>query len=102
VNTFQPLNADQRHRVLCASDNDRLEISSKFIAEGGSLSGSWGETTRGVSGTVSGRTSGAEILPAGSGFTARLDVSTHGDSQSVTIRLQGADVAAVSIVLRKG
>jgi len=91
--------------LRCASDSYRVEISSNVISEGGSLSGSWAETTRGLSGNVSGHATGAEILAnvAGAGFTARLDVRTHGDRQSVTIRPQGAsDVTAVSIALRKG
>jgi hypothetical protein len=49
--------------------------------------------------------SGAEIVAnmAGAGFTARLDLRTQGERQSVTIRPQaGTDVAAVSIALRKG
>lgn len=91
--------------LRCASDSYRLEISSNVISEGGSLSGSWAEVARGVSGNISGRASGAEILAnvAGAGFTARLDVRTQGDKQSVTIRPQGgAEVSAVSISLRKG
>ncbi len=91
--------------LRCASDSYRVEISSNVISEGGSLSGSWAETTRGLSGNVSGHATGAEILAnvAGAGFTARLDVRTHGDRQSVTIRPQGdTDVSAVSIALRKG
>ncbi|HEY4847258.1 MAG TPA: hypothetical protein VIH87_05535 [Methylocella sp.] len=91
--------------LRCASDSYRLEISSNVISEGGSLSGSWAEATRGIAGNISGRASGAEILAnvAGAGFTARLDVRTHGDKQSVTLRPQGdAGVAAVSIALRKG
>jgi hypothetical protein len=91
--------------LRCASDSYRLEISSNVISQGGSLSGSWAETTRGVSGNVSGRASGAAISVnvAGAGFTAHLDLRTQGDRQSVTIRPQGGtDVAAVSIALRKG
>jgi hypothetical protein len=91
--------------LRCASDSYRLEISSNVISEGGSLSGSWAETTRGVSGNVSGRASSAAISAnvAGAGFTARVDVRTHGDRQSVTLKPQGGtDVAAVSIALRKG
>ena len=91
--------------LRCASDSYRLEISSNVTSEGGALSGSWSEATRGVSGSVSGRASGAEIVAnvMGAGFTARLDVRTHGDRQSVTIRPQGdTDVTAVSIALRKG
>ncbi len=58
-----------------------------------------------MSGNISGRASGAEIVAnvAGAGFTAYLDVRTQGDKQSVTIRPQdGAEVSAVSISLRKG
>jgi hypothetical protein len=91
--------------LRCASDSYRVEISSNVISKGGSLSGSWTDTTRGLSGNISGHATGAEILAnvAGAGFTARLDVRTHGDKQSVTIRPQGGtDVSAVSISLRKG
>ena len=91
--------------LRCASDSYRVEISSNVISEGGSLSGSWAESTRGLSGNISGRASGAEILVnvAGAGFTAHLDLRTQGDRQSVTIRPQGGtDVTAVSIALRKG
>jgi hypothetical protein len=90
--------------LRCASDSYRVEISSNVISEGGSLSGSWAEATRGVSGNISGRASGAEIVAnvAGAGFTARLDLRTQGERQSVTIRPQGGtDVTAVSIALRK-
>jgi len=69
------------------------------------VSGSWAEATRGASGNISGRASGAEIVVnvAGAGFTAHLDLRTQGDRQSVTIRPQGGtDVTAVSIALRKG
>jgi hypothetical protein len=66
--------------LRCASDNYRVEISSTVVSDGGSLSGSWAEATRGVSGNISGRASGAEIVAnvAGAGFTARLDVRTNG------------------------
>jgi hypothetical protein len=90
--------------LRCASDSYRFEISSNVISEGGSLSGSWAEATRGVSGNISGRASGAEIVAnvAGAGFTARLDVRTQGERQSVAIRPQGGtDVTAVAIALRR-
>jgi hypothetical protein len=90
--------------LRCASDSYRFEISSNVISEGSALSGSWAEATRGVSGNISGRASGAEIVVnvAGAGFTARLDVRTQGEKQSVMIRPQGGtDVTAVSIALRK-
>ena len=66
--------------LRCASDSYRVEISSNVISEGGSLSGSWAEATRGVSGNVSGRASGTAISAnvAGAGFTARVDVPHAG------------------------
>ena len=90
--------------LRCASDSYRVEISSNVISDGGSLSGSWADAIRGVSGNISGRASGAEIVAnvAGPGFTAHLDLRTQGDRQSVTIRPQGGtDVTAVAIALRK-
>jgi hypothetical protein len=94
-----------QQRLRCASDSYKLEIRSNVISEGGSLSGSWAEATRGMSGNVSGHASGAAISAnvAGAGFTARLDVRTRGDKQSVTLRTQGnTEVSAVSISMRKG
>jgi hypothetical protein len=81
-----------------------VEITNNVVSEGGSLSGSWAEATRGVSGSISGRARGAEIVAnvAGAGFTARLAVRTQGERQSVTIRPQGdTEVSAVSIALHK-
>jgi len=91
--------------LRCASDSYRLEITSNVLSEAGAISGSWSETTRGISGSISGRASSSDIAldVTGGGFSARLDVRTHGDKQSVTIRPQGGtDVSAVSIDLRKG
>jgi hypothetical protein len=90
--------------LRCASDSYRVEINSNVIFEGGSLSGSWAEATRGVSGSISGRASGAEIVAkvAGGSFTAHLEVRTQGNKQSVTFRPQAdTGVAGVSVVLRK-
>jgi hypothetical protein len=59
-----------RQSLRCASDSYRVEISSNVISQGGALSGSWAETTHGLSGDVSGRATGAEILAnvAGAAF----------------------------------
>ena len=87
--------------LRCASDSYRLEINSNVISEGGSLSGSWAEATRGVSGNISGRASGAEIVAnvAGTGFAARLDVRTR-QAVSHDKATGGTEVSAVSIYLR--
>ncbi|MFO1123978.1 MAG: hypothetical protein U1E25_00905 [Methylocystis sp.] len=91
--------------LRCASDSYRLEISANVLSQGGAISGSWSESTHGVSGSISGRATGADIQAhvSGAGFAANIGIRTHGNSQTVGIRPQaGTDVSAVSITLRKG
>jgi hypothetical protein len=91
--------------LRCASDSYRLDIMSNIVSDAGAISGTWGEATRNVSGSLSGRATPAEIRAsvAGAGFSAHLDVRTQGNKQSVTIIPQGStEVSGVSIILRKG
>jgi hypothetical protein len=90
--------------LRCASDSYRLDISSNVVASGGSLSGSWSESTRGANGEISGRISGPQVnaMVAGVGFTAAFSVTTHGRTQSVSIRPQsGTDIRSVNISMHK-
>src|SRR3954452_276462 len=38
--------------LLCASDSYKFDLRSNVIAEGGSLSGTWSESSRGINGTL--------------------------------------------------
>jgi hypothetical protein len=89
--------------LRCASDSYKFEVRSNVNADGGAVFGTWTETTRNASGNVSGRISGGNIQATviGPGFTAALAVSTHGSSQTVSIRPVGTDVTAVSISLSR-
>ncbi len=49
--------------LRCASDSYRLDISSNVVSEGGALSGSWSEATRGVSGSISGSPAVRRLWP---------------------------------------
>jgi hypothetical protein len=100
-----PGGAALNQSLRCASASYKLEISANVLSSGGSLSGSWSEATRGVSGSISGRASGADIRAhvTGAGFAASIGIRTQGNSQSVAIRPQaGTDVSSVSITMRKG
>ncbi|SFK19354.1 hypothetical protein [Methylocapsa palsarum] len=93
-----------RQNLRCASDSYKLDINASVASEGGALSGNWTETTRNVSGSVSGRATGSDIQAhvGGQGFSASLAVKTKGGHQTVLIRPgSGTDVASVSITLRK-
>jgi hypothetical protein len=89
--------------LRCASDSYRFDVNSNIVSEGGTLSGSWTETSRNASGSVSGRVSGGQIHARidGAGFSAQLTLSTRGDRQSVTIESPGHDITEVSVALTR-
>jgi hypothetical protein len=89
--------------LRCASDSYRFDLAASVSHSGGSLSGTFSESSRGVGGRLNGRVSGNRItaLAEGSGFSATLTVVTTGDRQTVTIRSPGSEVSDVSINLRK-
>jgi hypothetical protein len=74
--------------LLCASDSYKFDLRSNVIAEGGSLQGTWSETSRGVSGTLQGRGAGGnfQVLASAAGFNANISLTTRGNRQSVVIR----------------
>ncbi len=74
--------------LLCASDSYKFELRSNVIAEGGSLSGTWSETSRGVNGTLEGRGAAGnfQVLASAAGFSANISLTTRGNKQSVVIR----------------
>ena len=92
-----------RQSLRCASDSYRFDVSSNIVADGGALSGSWNETSRNVSGSVSGRVNGGQIHTRmdGAGFSANLTVSTRGDRRSVTIESLGHEITEVSVALTR-
>jgi hypothetical protein len=89
--------------LRCASDSYRFDVNSNIVSEGGALTGSWSETSRNASGSVSGRVSGGQIQARidGAGFSAQLTLSTRGDRQSVTIESPGHDITEVSVALTR-
>jgi hypothetical protein len=96
--------ANSLHQDLrCASDSYNFQVASDIVDQGGAISGTWTEVTRGVSGNVSGRMGGGSIQVAVSGpaFSAGLSISTSGNRQSVSIRPSAGDIRDVSINLMK-
>ena len=90
--------------VNCASDSYRVNIISNVVAQGSSFSGTWRETTRQVSGDVTGQIPGPGQYQAnlqGTGFGLELAATSNGKIQAITINAQGADVQSVKISLRR-
>jgi hypothetical protein len=103
--TYGVTESDTRlqQRLRCASDSYRFDVDSNIVSEGGALHGTWTETNRNASGSVSGRVSGGEIQARidGAGFSARLTLNTRGDRQSVVIESPGHDITEVSVALAR-
>lgn len=92
-----------RLSLRCASQSYTFDLASNVEYHGGSISGSWTEATRNASGTISGRAAGEHIDAAahGNNFAANLSLTTRGGRQTVSIRPQQSNVAAVSLALAR-
>ncbi len=89
--------------LRCASDSYNFSFSGSARYRAGTVTGSWTETTQGISGRFIGRASAGHISARvqGDNFTASLGISTHGDRQSISIRSPGSEFADVSVGLRR-
>jgi hypothetical protein len=74
--------------LVCASDSYKFDLRANVIAERGSLSGTWNETSRGINGNLEGRASNGnfQVIATAPGFTANLSLVTRGNKQSVVIK----------------
>ena len=89
--------------LRCASDSYKFEVKSSLQADGGQIQGTWTETTRQVTGNVTGTINGGNISTnvKGTGFSASLAVETRGNSQAVSIVPSGTDIQSVKIELKR-
>jgi hypothetical protein len=78
--------------LTCASDSYKFNLASNVVAEGGALSGTWSESSRGVTGTLSGHGSNGnfQVVASAPGFNANISLTTRGNKQSVVIRSESA------------
>jgi hypothetical protein len=79
--------------LTCASDSYKFDLSSNVVAQGSALSGSWSESSRGVNGSIEGRSAAnghIQVVASAPGFTANLTLTTQGNKQSVVITSQTA------------
>lgn len=93
--------------LTCATDSTRLVIKStiNYNPDAGAVTGSWAETSYGISGFVTGRAAPgnvqAQVKSADNRFNARVTVQTRGGQQTVSIKPQDFDVIEVAVTLRK-
>ena len=93
--------AEMRLNLRCASASYNFDLTSDVQYRGGAISGSWSETSRSASGTISGRANGGQIVASAQGqnFSAELSLSTRGNRQIVSLRPRGTNITEVSLEL---
>ena len=76
--------------LTCASDSYKFDLRANVIAGGGSLSGTWSESSRNVSGSLEGRGGNGnfQVVASAPGFNANISLTTRGNKQSVVIRAE--------------
>ena len=89
--------------LRCASDSYKFEFTSDVSSEGGNISGSWNEVTRGIFGQLAGRIAGGRIVAtaAAVGVSASVSITVHGNSLSVSIRSPGSEISEVSVSMSR-
>ncbi len=94
---------DLKLSLRCASDSYNVDFQGNARNNAGSLSGSWFEATNRVAGQFFGSVKGNHIDARieGQSFAAFLDVITHGNRQSVSLRSPGSRVSNVAIALKR-
>jgi len=91
--------------IRCASGSYNFDLRGSAQLSGGTITGSWSESTRNAAGTISGEASGDrfQVTAKGPSFTATLTMVTSGDKQSVVIQAEDAQatVKRTSITLQR-
>src|SRR3954463_4368457 len=95
--------AELRLNLRCASESYNFDLASEVQYRDGAISGSWSETSRNASGTLSGRAAGdhIDVAARGESFSANLSLTTRGGQQTVSIRPQGTNISGVSPALNR-
>lgn len=85
--------------LLCASDAYKFDLQGNVVDQGGAISGTWSESSRGVTGSLQGRGGAGrfEVVATSAGFNAQISLTTRGNRQSVIIRadsqFRGANIS---------
>jgi hypothetical protein len=99
--SYEPSGASLALRMRCASDSYNIDLSASVAYEAGAISGSWQESTRNVSGSISGQASGGgshvQAVASAPGITSTITVRTSGGHQSVSIITPGTEVPEVVV-----
>ncbi len=85
---YAPIGPTMEMSLTCASDAYKFHLDANVRAEGSSITGSWSEASRNISGSLQGRGGGGsfEVVASTAGFNASIALTTRGNRQTVTMR----------------
>jgi len=93
-----------RQTIRCASESGSVEVQSTVMYASGTLSGSWKELSRNMSGEVAGRITptGFKVVIKGSELNANMDIIVKDARQIIEIQFLNSSLLGLTIVLTKG
>ena len=97
--TYKVAGASMDMSLTCASDAYKFNLTANVIDEGGAITGQWSETSRNITGSLSGRGGGGnfQVVASTAGFNANISLRTTGNKQAVSMRadsqFRGADIS---------
>ena len=94
--TYKVAGASMDMSLTCASDAYKFNLTASVVDQGGAIVGSWSETSRGITGSLSGRGGGGnfQVTAVTAGFNANISLRTAGNKQTVSIRADSQFKAA--------
>jgi len=104
VSNFAVMAGRLGSRAVCASDSARFDVRFSAVADGGSVTGNWQESTRNVGGTLQGQiANGAfEGTVSGGGLTLQVSYRTNGRALMVEIGINAGGIDKVEVSMRHG
>jgi len=89
--------------LRCASDSYNIDFRGTAINSGGNMTGNWFESTNQAAGQFFGSIKGNRIDARieGQTFAALLNMTTHGNRQSVSLQSPGSSVSSVTMALTR-
>jgi hypothetical protein len=93
-----------KQTIRCATAGGSIEVVSTLTHAEGQLTGEWTETSRNLSGTLTGTANdkGLQIAVRGDGLTANMGVIVKGDRQIVEIQFIDSALIGLTLMMVKG
>jgi hypothetical protein len=93
-----------KQTIRCATAGGSIEVISTLANAAGQLTGEWKETTRNLSGTLTGTADdkGLQIAVRGDGLSANMGVLVKGDRQIVEIQFIDSALIGLTLMMVKG